>query len=257
MMDAFRLDGRTALVTGASRGIGLAIAQAYAAAGAALVLLARDRTRLEEAASRIGSPRVWTLPCDLSRTGEIPQVFERALAEAGGIDILVNNAGGILRKPAQALDPAELQRLIDLNLTAAYRLSCEFARERIASGKPGAIVNISSILGEVARPGVAAYAMTKAGLRQLTRALAVEWAAHGIRVNAVAPGFTRTELTRTQWTDPALEAAVRTRTPLGRWAEPLDIAHAALFLASPAAAFITGRTLIVDGGLTAAMGGIP
>ncbi|MEJ5359122.1 MAG: glucose 1-dehydrogenase [Desulfobacterales bacterium] len=257
MRDAFRLDGLTALVTGASRGIGFAISQAYAAAGAALVLLARDRARLEEAASRIGSGRVWAVPGDLSRPEEIPTLFRKALAEAGGIDILVNNAGGILRGPAQALDPAELHRLIDLNLTAAYRLSCEFARERIAAGKPGVIVNISSILAELARPGVAAYAMTKAGLRQLTRALAVEWAPRGIRVNAVAPGFTRTELTRAQWSDPAREAAVKARTPLARWAEPQDIAHAACFLASPAAAFITGQTLIVDGGLTAAMGGIP
>lgn len=256
-MDEFRLDGQTALVTGASRGIGLAIAESFAAAGAAIVLLARDRRRLEEAAGRFAAGRVWTAALDLTRPEEAPGVFQRLAAETGGIDILVNNAGGILRGAAAALAAEDLRRLLDLNLTSAFFLSGAFARERIAAGKPGAIVNISSILGEIARPGVAAYAMTKAGLRQLTRALAVEWAPQRIRVNAVAPGFTRTELTRSQWSDPGLEAAVRARTPLARWAEPQDIARAALFLASPAAAFITGQTLIVDGGLTAAMGGIP
>ncbi len=256
-MDPFRLDGQTALVTGASRGIGLAIAELFAAAGAAVVLLARDRRRLEEAAGRLAGARVWTAAVDLTRPEEAAHVFRGLAADTGGIDILVNNAGGILRGAAAALPAEEFRRLVDLNLASVFFLSGAFARERTAAGKPGAIVNVTSILGEIARPGVAAYAMTKAGLRQLTRALAVEWAPQGIRVNAVAPGFTRTELTRSQWSDPAVEAAVRARTPLARWAEPQDIARAALFLASPAAAFITGQTLIVDGGLTAAMGGIP
>jgi gluconate 5-dehydrogenase len=255
-MDPFRLDGKIALITGGSRGIGLGIARAMAAAGAELVLVSRSAEKLAAAAAALeaaGRP-VRTAACDMRRVAEIPGLFASIAAQTGGVDILVNNAGGIVRGPAEELSAAELEALVALNLTSVFALCQAFAAERFRSGKPGAVVNIGSIMGELARPGVAAYAMTKGGVRQLTRALAVEWAPRGIRVNAIGPGFTRSDLTAGLWSDPAFREAVNRRTPLGRWAEPEDIGRAAVFLASPAADYITGQTLYVDGGLISTTG---
>jgi len=258
MLEKFRVDKKTALVTGGSRGIGLGIALALADAGSDIALVARDPSHLEAAQADIAAAgrRVWTYPFDLRRSAEAPALFASIATDTGGIDILVNNAGGIVRGAADVVSLQEVRDLMELNLSAVFALCQEFARERIRSAKPGKIINIASIMSETVRPGAAAYAMTKGGIRQLTKALAVEWAPHGIHVNAIGPGFTRTELTEALWSNRDFEEAVNRRTPLGRWGTAEDIGHAAVFLASPASDFITGQTLYVDGGLISSMGGL-
>lgn len=255
-MDKFRLDGKTAMVTGGSRGIGLGIAAALAEAGADIVLTARDAARLEAARRRLADTgrTVRVYPADASRVDDLPGFYRRVSEDTGGVDLLVNNAGGIVRGAAEEVNLTEVHRIVELNLTAVFTLCQEFARERIRSRRPGKIINIASIMSETVRSGAAAYAMTKGGIRQLTKALAVEWAPHRIHVNAIGPGFTRTDLTSALWQDPAFESAVRRRTPLGRWGTPEDMGAAALFLAAPASDFITGQTLYVDGGLISSMG---
>jgi gluconate 5-dehydrogenase len=255
-MDKFRLDGKTAMVTGGSRGIGLGISAAFAEAGADIILAARDAAKLEQARRQLeGKGRtVRIYPIDASRVDDLPRFYRRVLEDTGGVDLLVNNAGGIVRGAAEEVDLAEVHRIMELNLTAVFMLCQEFARERIHSRRPGKIINIASILSETVRSGAAAYAMTKGGIRQLTKALAVEWAPHRIHVNAIGPGFTRTDLTSKLWQDSAFEAAVSRRTPLGRWGTPEDMGAAAVFLAAPASDFITGQTLYVDGGLISSMG---
>src|SRR5512143_521827 len=250
-MDQFRLDGKTAMVTGGSRGIGFGIAVALAEAGADIVLAARDAAKLEAARRRMAETgrTVRIYPLDASRVEDLPGFYRRMSEDTSGVDLLVNNAGGIVRGAAETVDLAEVQRIVGLNLTAVFTLCQEFARERIGSRRPGKIINIASIVSETVRSGTAAYAMTKGGIRQLTKALAVEWAPHRIHVNAIGPGFTRTDLTSRLWQDPAFEAAVTRRTPLGRWGTPDDMGAAAVFLAAPASDFITGQTLYVDGGL--------
>jgi gluconate 5-dehydrogenase len=255
-MDQFRLDGKTAMVTGGSRGIGWGIARALAEAGADMVLVARDAAKLEEARRRLADTgrTVRIYASDASRVADLPGFYRWVSEDTGGVDLLVNNAGGIVRGAAETVALADLNHIVELNLTAVFTLCQEFARERIRSRRPGKIINIASIVSETVRSGAAAYAMTKGGIRQLTKALAVEWAPHGIHVNAIGPGFTRTDLTSKLWQDPAFAAAVKKRTPLGRWGTPEDMGAAAVFLASPASDFITGQTLYVDGGLISSMG---
>jgi gluconate 5-dehydrogenase len=258
MMDKFRLDGKTALVTGGSRGIGLGIATALAEAGADIVVAARQTDTLEQARRRLTAPgrTVRTYSLDMSRIEDLAAFYRRVSQDTGGPDILVNNAGGIVRGAAETVDRAQVHAIMELNLTAVFTLCQEFARERIRSAKPGKIINLASIMSEAVRSGAAVYAMTKGGIRQLTKALAVEWARHGIHVNAIGPGFTRTDLTSALWQDRAFEAAVNRRTPLGRWGTPEDMGAVAVFLSSAASDYITGQTLYVDGGLLSSMGNI-
>jgi gluconate 5-dehydrogenase len=259
MMDKFRLDGKTSMVTGGSRGIGLGIAAALAEAGADVVVVARDAAKLEGARRRLaGAGRtVRTYPFDVSRVEDLPEFFRQVSQDTGGVDILVNNAGGIVRGAAENVDLSNVHPILELNLTAVFALCQEFARERIRKRRPGKIINLASIMSETVRSGAAVYAMTKGGIRQLTKSLAVEWAPHGIHVNAIGPGFTRTDMTRGLWQDAAFEAAVNRRTPLGRWGTPEDMGAAAVFLAAPASDYITGHTLYVDGGLLSGMGNFP
>lgn len=253
--DRFRLDGKRALVTGASKGIGLGIARGLAEAGADLVLVARSARDLEQAASSLEDTRreVVVYPFDMARVDALDGFFREIVAETGGVDILVNNAGTTRRAPAESLELADWNDVLTLNLSAVFALCRAFARDRIARDLPGKIVNIGSLLCEAARATTAAYAASKGGIRQLTKALAVDWAPKGIHVNAIGPGYIQTDLTRPMWEDPALDQWVLGRTPLGRWGTPGDLAQAAVFLASPASDFITGHILYVDGGFLASL----
>lgn len=247
---SFSLEGRRALITGGSRGIGLGIARGLAEAGADVVLVGRSPGSLEEAREALAPTgrAVHTEAFDMARTEEIPELYQRVLSRAGTVDILVNNAGCIHRAPAEKLALEDWRQVIELNLTGVFTLCQCFGRERIEAGNPGKIILIASLLSEAARRENAPYAASKGGIRQLTKALAVDWARYGIHVNAIGPGYIRTDLTRPLWEDREFDSWVLGRTPLGRWGTPADLAPTAVFLASPASDFVTGQVIYVDGG---------
>ena len=255
ILGRFRLDGKRAIVTGASRGLGRAIAVGFAEAGADLVLVARGEKGLQETARLIEDVggKADTFVFDLSNTEGIPALFERIQRKVGVADILANVAGTIYRAPAEDFPLEEWRRVLELNLTAMFVLSQQFARACIAADRPGKIINIASLLSEAARPSIPAYTASKGGVRQLTKALAVEWAPHKIYVNAIGPGYFETEMTKPLVEDESFSRWVRERTPLGRWGKPEELAGAALFLASSASDFLTGQVIYVDGGWLASL----
>lgn len=253
-MRAFRLDGKRVLVTGGSKGIGLGIARGVTEAGADVVLIARNRSDLDAARATLTDLgcNAKTVSFDLQRVDEIDVLYQRVLEVAGPCDVLVNCAGINRRGPAQDLSLEDWNAVLNLNLTSVFALSKAFARERIASGRRGKIINIASLTSEATRPNIAAYTASKGGIKQLTKALAVDWAPYGINVNAIGPGYIRTPLTQPLWEDPEFDAWVKKRTPAGRWGLPEDLAYTAVFLASEASDFITGQVIYVDGGWLAA-----
>ena len=250
MLDSFKLNGKRALISGGSRGIGLGIASALAEAGATVALISRDAQSLATARKQLvseGASDVEVYPFDMTRIDEIDDLYSRVLAD-GEIDILVNNAGGTRRGTATEISDSDWQFVMDLNVTAVFKLSQSFGRQRIEAGKPGKIVNIASLMSETVRKDNAPYAASKGAIRQLTKALAIDWAPHRINVNAIGPGYIRTDLTRPLWEDAEFTAWVQQRTPLATWGSPQDIGGAAVYLAAPASNFVTGQTLYVDGG---------
>ncbi|MBZ0268271.1 glucose 1-dehydrogenase [bacterium] len=249
----FRLDGRHAVVTGGGRGIGAAIARALGEHGASVLIADREETRGADAAKamRDAGLDAHAIAVDVTRLADVERMLDTANAKLGGFDILVNNAGMSQRTPAEDYADEDLERMIALNLTAVFTCMRAAARRWIASGTPGAIVNLGSFASVVADPLSAPYAATKGAVAQLTRTCAVEWAPHGIRVNAIGPGYTRTDMTAPAMGEPDTMEKIRERTPLGRAAEPHEIAPAAVYLASEAAAYVTGHLLMVDGGWTA------
>jgi 2-deoxy-D-gluconate 3-dehydrogenase len=244
LSDPFRLDGRTALVTGANTGIGQAIARGLAAAGAEVV--AAGRSALQETLDLIAADggRARALALDLGD----PVLAAATLTSAGPLDILVNNAGIIRRADAVDFTEADWDAVIDVNLKAVFFLSQAFARAAFARGAGGAIVNIASLLAFQGGIRVPSYTASKHGVAGLTKLLANEWAAKGINVNAVAPGYIATSNTAALRADPDRNQAILDRIPAGRWGEPADIAGAAVFLASPAAKYLHGAIIPVDGG---------
>jgi gluconate 5-dehydrogenase len=249
-MNKFQLSGKKAMVTGGSRGIGLGIANAFAEHGADVVLVSRNREGLEKARDALAPTgrQVTIYDFDMNRTDDIASFYTEVAAETDGIDILVNNAGGTRRGPAETITAEDWHFVINLNLTSVFKMCQAFAKERISSGSGGKIINIASLLSEVARKDNAPYAASKGGIRQLTKTLAVDWAKYRINVNAIGPGYIRTELTQPLWEDKDFSDWVVGRTPMERWGEPEDLAYTAVFLASPAANFVTGHILYVDGG---------
>jgi NAD(P)-dependent dehydrogenase (short-subunit alcohol dehydrogenase family) len=251
---ATRLQGRVAAVTGAARGIGWATVEALVAAGATPVLFDRDAATLEEATARLSRRGVEHLALTLDVTDEsaVEAAFARIAAQRGRLDILVNNAGIAIRKPTLELSARDWQAVVDVNLTGVFLCARNAARPMIAAGG-GAIVNVASVMG-LSGGGLypnLSYQASKGGVVNLTRALAIEWAPHRIRVNAVAPTWVRTELTRGLFGDAETVQRILEATPLGRLAEPADVAAAIVFLASDEAGMITGHTLPVDGGFLA------
>jgi NAD(P)-dependent dehydrogenase (short-subunit alcohol dehydrogenase family) len=249
---SFDLTGRVALVTGAARGLGEAIALALAHAGADVVLGLRDASSAPVVAGEIErlGRRAIPLQMDVTRRDEIESAVAGALAAAGRIDILVNNAGLGPENPAEDVTEADFDLTCAVNLKGTFFVSQAVGRAMIAQGG-GTIVNLGSQAGEVALPGEAVYCMTKAAIHHLTRCLAVEWGVHGIRVNAVAPTFIVTPGTAPALADPEFHAEVLERIAgLHRVGEPMDVAGAVVFLASPAASLITGHTMLIDGGWT-------
>ncbi|MGC3998901.1 MAG: SDR family oxidoreductase [Anaeromyxobacter sp.] len=247
----FGLDGQVALVTAAGRGIGEACALALAEAGADLVLGLRDVKSGGALARRIEKLGRQVLPVqmDVSRRREITAAVKQAVKRFGRIDVLVNNAGIGAPAPAEQVTEQDFDATLAVNLKGTFFTCQEVGKVMIARGG-GRIVNIGSQAGAVALPTESIYCMTKAGIAHLTRCLALEWARHGITVNAVAPTFVKTPGTRKWLGDRAFLASVKKRIPLGRVGDPAEVAWPVVFLASPAASLITGATLMIDGGWT-------
>lgn len=249
-LDRFRLDGRVAVVAGASSGLGAGIARALAEAGARVAVVARREDRLKQLAADIGGRAV---PCDLLDFDALATVVPRVAAELGPPEILVTAAGHYFSRERAESEPLDaIRRTLDLNLVAPFRLAQDVFPHMRAAGR-GSVITISSISGQVGIPGIpqASYAASKLGLSGLTAELAVQWARHRIRVNTVAPGFFRSELTDVMYTDERMTAWLRRNTPLPADGAIEDFLGAVLWLASDAGQYVTGQTITVDGGWTA------
>jgi NAD(P)-dependent dehydrogenase (short-subunit alcohol dehydrogenase family) len=243
-----RLEGKTALVTGSTKGIGLGIARAFVREGARVVINSRSAEECEQQARALG-PTARPIAADLSRSDEVRRLGRESAAALGGApDILVNNAGQPRVAPSEALPEADYRYTLDLNLNAYFVLSQEVARGMLERGS-GAIINVSSMNGTVPFPERLAYCVSKAGVNMMTKVMAIEWAARGVRVNAIAPGYVETDFIRGLSAQGILDLGrLARRTPMGRLGASDEIAEAAIFLAGPSASFITGEVLTVDGG---------
>lgn len=248
VLDTFRLDGRVAIVTGASRGLGAAMAAALAEAGADLVLVARGDTTAAQGAVAAAGRRSVTVAADVGDPAAPARILAVAETAFGRADILVNNAGIIRRAPVLEFTEADWSDVLRTNLDGAFRLSQAFARAAVAAKRSAKIINVASMLSFQGGVRVVSYTAAKSALAGLTRAMANELAAAGINVNALAPGYMATDNTAALRADVARNQAILERIPAGRWGEPKDLAGAVVFLAAPASDYVHGITLPVDGG---------
>jgi gluconate 5-dehydrogenase len=250
----FRLDGRLALVTGSSTGIGLALARGLAQAGAAVVLNARSVDRLQSAAATLRGEghTVHVSAFDATDPQAVRTAVDAIEADRGPIDILVNNAGITRRSPFVEFPAEDFKAVLATNVDGPFFVGQAVARHMVARGR-GRIINICSVMSEMGRPGTSAYTASKGAVKMLTKAMAIELAPHGITVNGIGPGYFATELTAPLVADPQFSAWVARRAPAGRWGRVEELAPVAVFLASDAAAFVNGHVLYVDGGMTAAL----
>ncbi|QIE57406.1 SDR family oxidoreductase [Pikeienuella piscinae] len=250
----FSLKGRTALVTGSSQGIGYALAGGLAGAGARIVLNGRDETKLARAAEKLraAGATVDLLPFDATDHAAARAAVEDYETVEKPIDILVNNAGMQHRGPLEEFAPEDFERLMRANVSSVFNVGQACARRMIPRGE-GWIVNIASVQTALARPGIAPYTASKGAVANLTKGMATDWAKHGLNVNALAPGYFETPLNAALVADPEFTAWLAKRTPQGRWGKVEELIGACVFLSSPAASFVNGVTLFVDGGVTASL----
>lgn len=247
----FSLEGKVAIVTGASRGFGENFAASLAGAGADVVLLGREQQTLDEVSQRIHDAtgrKVFAIATDVGQVAELEKIVPFVVREMGRLDILVNNAGINFRVPALEISEEQWDQVIDVNLKGAFFLARECGKVMTAQHS-GKIINILSLTSFLGLPTVVPYSAAKGGMSQLTKLLAVEWADHNVQVNGIAPGYFRTAMTQPV-RDDQRNAWVLNRTPAGRWGEPVELCGALLFFASPASDFVTGQILYVDGGFT-------
>lgn len=249
-LQLFDLTGKRALVTGSSQGIGFALAEGLAAAGAKVVLNGRDTGKLAEAASRISGAA--TLAFDATDHDAVRRAVDAFEAEVGPIDILVNNAGMQYRTPLEDFPADAFERLLQTNVASVFHVGQAVARHMIGRGQ-GKIINIASVQTALARPGIAPYTATKGAVGNLTKGMATDWAKHGLQCNAIAPGYFDTPLNAALVADPAFSAWLEKRTPAGRWGKVGELVGACIFLSSEASSFVNGHILYVDGGITASL----
>lgn len=248
----FDLSGRRALITGSSRGLGLAMARALAEAGASVILNGRDSVALGAAAADLAESgaNVSALAFDVTSPDSVSAAIAHCETEIGPLDILINNAGIQIRGPLETYRHDDFERLLSTHVMSTFSVSQAVAGHMIARGR-GKIINICSVLTEVARPTAAPYGAAKAAIANLTRGMAADWAPKGLNINAIAPGYFKTDLNKTLMADAEFNAWVEQRTPMGRWGEVEELGPVAVFLASDAASFINGHILYVDGAFTA------
>lgn len=250
----FSLEGRLALITGSGQGIGLALARGLAEHGAAVVLNGRDTGKIEAAAAtlRDAGLEAHASLFDVVDAVAVENAVAKIEADIGPIDILINNAGVQFRAPLEDFPEEQWQRLLNTNVSGAFHAGKAVARHMIGRGR-GKIINIGSVQSELARPGIAPYTMTKGAIRNLTKGMCTDWAKHGLQINAIAPGYFRTEMNRALVENTDFSAWLEKRTPAGRWGNVEELIGAAVFLASDASSYVNGHTLYVDGGITASV----
>ncbi|HOJ31298.1 MAG TPA: SDR family oxidoreductase [bacterium] len=252
---AFNLQGKKALVTGGNSGIGFGIASALVKAGATVVIVGKNDKKNNIALCKLKKicDRCDSVRFDLVNYKKIPVFYKNLQRKYDVFDILVNCAGITVRKRADLLSIKEWEKVIAVNLTSAFVLTAQWAKSLINKNSGGCCVMVLSLMSEVARPTTCAYGASKAALKQLVKSFAVDWAKYGIRVNGISPGYIKTELTEPLYNDSKFSDWVVKRTPLGRWGIPDDIGPAVIFLCSDEASFITGQTIIIDGGFLASL----
>lgn len=249
--ELFSVADQVVLVSGASRGIGRALAEGFVQRGAKVIITGRDETTLKQATREMDpvGKTVRPMVCDVANARDIERLVQEVVDEFGQVDTLINVAGVNRRMPADKLTIADYDFIVDVNLKGPFILSLAIGRTMLQRGQ-GSQINITSLNNDRPLKGVLAYAVSKAGLEQMTRCLALEWGPKGVRVNAIAPGFILTDLTKKLWSQPAMKQWGLDNTPLLRMGQPADLLGAAIFLASAASAWVTGQTLYVDGGFS-------
>ncbi len=251
MNKMFDLSGKVAIITGAGRGIGRSIALGLAESGANVVLVSRTRSQLEKVAAEIKNSKALVIAADVTKEEDIKGVLQDTLEEWGRVDILINNAGLTLKKPALEQEKEEWQQVLDINLTGEY-LCAKIIGKQMLEQQEGSIINMASVGAHLGLVGSVSYCASKGGILQMTKVLASEWAPQNVRVNAISPGYVETELVEgAMKARPDLKKNIEWRTPMKRLAKPEEVVGAAVFLSSEAASYITGISLIVDGGMSA------
>ncbi|OSQ30735.1 SDR family oxidoreductase [Thalassospira sp. MCCC 1A03138] len=249
-LELFSLAGKTALITGSSRGLGRAFAEGLAAAGATVILNGTNSERLSQACKEMSDAgmKVDMSLFDVTDEAAIRAAFDRFDTAGMQIDILINNAGIQFRKPMLELDTADWQRVIDTNLTSAFMIGREAAKRMVKRGH-GKIVNIGSLTSELARATVAPYTVAKGGIKMLTKAMAAEWGEHGLQANAIGPGYMLTDMNAALTSNPEFDAWVKARTPARRWGRPDELIGTAIYLCSDASNYVNGQIIYADGGM--------
>lgn len=254
MSDLFSLKGRIALITGSSKGLGFTIAKGLGQAGAIVILNGRNTNVLEEARKKLLELdiRCYAAPFDVTDEQQIEKMITLVEKEVGEIDILVNNAGLQIRAPLEEFKLEDWNALLNTHLTGTFLVTKRVVKTMIKNHR-GKIINICSLMSEIARPTIAPYTAVKGGIKNLTKAMAVEWAKYNIQVNGIGPGYFLTDITKNLFTDEEFSNWLKKRTPAGRWGEPEELIGTAIFLASNASNFVTGQIIYVDGGILASI----